>query len=121
MAQRLSFHSHNRYSAAEDAAGVREAERLYLAAGQAEIDARHEERDGEDGGGGGGYMDGMDLPPMDSESDEYEYEDDANDDANNDGASDEDSCDKASKESAASADGGASLGAGLDTLQLQDT
>jgi hypothetical protein len=100
---------------------VREAERLYLAAGQAEIDARHEERDGDGdgGGGGGGYMDGMDLPPMDSESDEYEDDDD---DGDNDGddASDRDSGEEESEEGAAvSAIGDESLE--LDKLQLKST
>jgi hypothetical protein len=99
---------------------VREAERLYLAAGQAEIDARHEERDGDGdgGGGGGGYMDGMDLPPMDSESDEYEDDDDGDNDG--DDASDRDSGEEESEEGAAvSAIGDESLG--LDKLQLKST
>jgi len=59
------------YAAATDAAGVRTAEKAYLEAGQAEIDAR---RDLGPAAVGGGYMDGMDLPPMDSDDEESDDE-----------------------------------------------
>jgi len=68
------------YAAAGDAAGVKEAEARYFEQIREEQEARSAPAAGSvdargDGSGGGGYMDGMDLPPMSSE-DEYEAEDD---------------------------------------------
>eukprot|EP00037_Helgoeca_nana_P010873 m.96514 g.96514 ORF g.96514 m.96514 type:complete len:293 (-) comp20476_c0_seq1:25-903(-) len=74
---RVNMEALEMYSAATDADGVRLAEKEYIARGQAEIDARHQPSDTDDGGGGN-YMDGMDLPPMDSES-EGEFEEDEGD------------------------------------------
>lgn len=63
------------YCKANGPAEVRAAEAAYLEAGRAERDARRtdgtDSRLGSEGAtGGGGYCDGMDLPPMDSESSE---------------------------------------------------
>lgn len=60
----------SRYSAADDAEGVRAAEKEYLATGQAEIDDRKEASNAVSG-----YMDGMDLPPMDSEDEDSDCSD----------------------------------------------